>query len=292
MLTRRETRVRPGLDDKVLADWNGLVIAALVRAGLALDRPAWISRAEQAFQFVIGTMARDGRLGHSWRAGALVIPGFALDYAAMMRAALALSEATGAAEYLDQAKAWRDVLLSEYRVPETGLLAMTAQTTADPLIVRPQPSNDEAVPNANGVFADALVRLAALTGAETDRQLADKTVARLSTVAWTSPAGHASILNALDLHLRGLTVVVTGDETGALRQAALRLPVLDRIAVVSDPAILAADHPAKAQALSEDGPRALVCAGMRCSLPVLTAEDLRRMADEMLAPETARTDGC
>ena len=282
LLTRRETRVRPGLDDKVLADWNGLMIAALVRAGLALDRPAWVSLAEQAFRFIVGAMVRDGRLGHAWRAGALVFPGFALDYAAMMRAALALHEATNATAYLDYAKAWRGVLLADYRVPETSLLAMTAQDTADPLVVRPQPSHDEAVPNANGVFAEAMVRLAGLTGAEADRQIAEETVARLSFVAWTAPAGHASLLNALDLHLRGLTVVVTGDHhTGVLRRAALRLPYLDRIGVVSDPTALAGDHPAKTQASAEGDPQALVCAGMRCSLPVTTATDLTRIAEEM-----------
>ncbi len=281
LLARRATRVRPGRDDKVLADWNGLMIAALVRAGLALDRPAWVSLAEQAFGFIAATMTRDGRLGHSWRAGALIFPGFALDHAALMRAGLALHEATGAAAYLDYAKTWRDALLSDYLVPETGLLAMTAQDTVDPLLVRPQPSHDDAVPNANGVFAEALARLAALTGAEDDRRLADETVARLSAIAWTAPAGHASILNALDLHLRGLTVIVAGDDAGALRQAALRLPYLDRLAVAGDPAALAPDHPAKAQALAEGGPHALVCAGMRCSLPVTTAEDLARTAEKM-----------
>ena len=281
LLARRETRVRPGLDDKVLADWNGLMIAALVRAGLALDRPAWISLAEQAFAFIVGAMVRDRRLGHSWRAGALVFPGFALDYAAMMRAALALHEATNATAYLDQAKAWRNVLLADYHIPDTGLLAMTAQETADPLVVRPQPSHDEAVPNANGVFAETMVRLAGLTSAEADRQRAEETVARLSFVAWTAPAGHASLLNALELHLRGLTIVVTGDQTGVLRQAALRLPYLDRIAVVSDPTALAADHPAKTQMSAEGDPQALVCAGMRCSLPVATATDLTRIAEGM-----------
>src|SRR3954452_23672374 len=281
LLARRATRVRPGRDDKVLADWNGLMIAALVRAGLALDRPAWVSLAEQAFGFIAATMTRGGRLGHSWRAGALIFPGFVLDHAALMRAALVLHEATGAAAYLDYAKTWCDALLSDYLVPETGLLAMTTQDSVDPLLVRPQPSHDDAVPNANGVFAEALARLAALTGAEDDRRLADETVARLSAIAWTAPAGHASILNALDLHLGGLTVIVAGDDAGALRQAALRLPYLDRLAVVGDPAALAPDHPAKAQALAEGGPHALVCAGMRCSLPVTTAEDLARTAEKM-----------
>jgi len=95
LLARRATRVRPGLDDKVLADWNGLMIAALVRAATLLDRPEWIGMAQTAHRFIAESMSREGRLGHSWREGALIFPGFALDHAAMMRAALALSKRPG-----------------------------------------------------------------------------------------------------------------------------------------------------------------------------------------------------
>ena len=107
LLAHRAGRIRPGLDDKVLADWNGLMIAALVRAALALERPEWIELAQPAFAFVGAQMSRGDSLGHSWRAGQLIFPGFALDHAAMMRAALALHEATGEAAYLDRARAWR-----------------------------------------------------------------------------------------------------------------------------------------------------------------------------------------
>jgi uncharacterized protein YyaL (SSP411 family) len=279
---RRASRIRPGLDDKVLADWNGLMIAAIVRAALALDRPDWMPLAETAFRFVASAMAKEDQLGHSWRAGSLVFPGFALDHAAMMRAALALHEAMGEGAYLDHARAWRDVLIRNYSIPETGLLAMTA-ANGDRLIVRPQPSQDEAVPNANGVFAEALVRLAALTGAEEDRRLADDTLAHLSGVAASAPVGHTSILNALDLSLRGLNVVVVNDVNGPLTAAARRLPYVERsVSAVRDPAALADMHPAKELARAARGPTALVCAGMRCSLPVTTAGDLENTAAQML----------
>ena len=95
---RRETRVRPGLDDKILADWNGLMIAALVNAGVIFERPGWLTLAKRAFDFVAQQMVQsktDQRLGHSWRDGKLLFPGLASDFAAMIRAALALYEATG-----------------------------------------------------------------------------------------------------------------------------------------------------------------------------------------------------
>ncbi|MEZ5889307.1 MAG: thioredoxin domain-containing protein [Xanthobacteraceae bacterium] len=98
LLDARARRVRPGLDDKVLADWNGLMIAALANAGSLLDEPGWIALARRAFDFIAREMTRGDRLGHSWRATArLLFPGLASDFAAMIRAALALFEATGEA---------------------------------------------------------------------------------------------------------------------------------------------------------------------------------------------------
>ncbi len=281
LLEYRATRVRPGLDDKVLADWNGLMISSLVRAGLLLDQPDWISLEERAFQFIRSTMARNSRLGHSWRGGSLIFPGFALDYAAMMRAALAIFEATRRAEYLEDARRWRDVLVNEYRVAHTGVLAMTAEQ-GEPLVVRPQPTHDEAVPNANGVFVEALVRLAALTGEENDRQMVEQELTTLVGVAVGSPLSHTSILNALDLHLRGLTIVVTGEENGDLTRAALRLPYIERsVCAAADVSGLSDAHPAKAQARQGRGPQALVCAGMSCSLPITSPADLVHRASEM-----------
>ena len=75
LLELREKRVRPGLDDKVLADWNGLMIAALVNAGLILEEPEWLAMAKQAFDFIAANMTKGDRLGHSWRAGKLTFPG-------------------------------------------------------------------------------------------------------------------------------------------------------------------------------------------------------------------------
>jgi len=285
LLARRAARVRPGLDDKVLADWNGLMIGALVRAAPLLGRLDWIGLAQRAYGFVSGSMSRDGRLGHSWRGGALIFPGFALDHAAMMRAALALFEVTSEPSYLRDAQAWRDVLLSEFLVEETGCLAMTAQG-ADPLVVRPQPTHDEAVPNANGVFAEALVRLAQVTETQGDTQRAAETLSRLLGVARSSPLGHTSILNALDLHLRGLSILVTGIQAGALHEAALAVPYPERsVRRLREGEALDDNHPAKALAASGADAQALVCAGQRCSLPVTDADGLRARVREMLAAE-------
>ncbi|MXQ11828.1 thioredoxin domain-containing protein [Microvirga makkahensis] len=283
LLQRRSARVRPGLDDKVLADWNGLMIASLARAAPLLGRWEWIGLAERAYGFVRKEMSRSGQLGHSWRGGSLIFPGFALDHAAMMRAALALNEVTSDDSYLRDAETWRDVLLTEFMIEGTGCLAMTARS-ADPLVVRPQPTHDDAVPNANGVFAEALVRLAQLTESQADHRRAGDVLAQLLGVARSSPLGHTSILNALDLHLRGLSILITGNEAEALHGAALRVPYPDRSVRLLRPGeALDENHPAKALASSSPEAQALVCAGMRCSLPVTSPEALSGRVGEMMA---------
>ena len=74
----REKRIHPGLDDKVLADWNGLMIAALANAGAMLGEPSWVAMGARVFDFIVRSMARNDRLGHSWREGRLLYPGLAL----------------------------------------------------------------------------------------------------------------------------------------------------------------------------------------------------------------------
>ena len=94
LLLARGARVRPATDDKVLADWNGLTIAALAFAGVTFNRTDWIDLATAAYDFITRTMMRDGRLAHAWRDGKAVYPGLATDYAALAKACLALHAAT------------------------------------------------------------------------------------------------------------------------------------------------------------------------------------------------------
>lgn len=159
----REPRVRPGWDDKVLADWNGMMIAALARAGVTFSEAAWIDAARSAFEFVRTRMTRDGRLHHTWRHGVLKHPASVDDYANMAAAALALERATGSPDYRDQAVAWIDVLDRHYWDPEAGGYHFAASDTPA-LIVRTKAIHDNAVPAGNGTLVDVLARLYLLTG--------------------------------------------------------------------------------------------------------------------------------
>ena len=276
LLAVRATRVRPGLDDKVLADWNGLMIAALTNAGLMFGEPAWHEMAVRAFVFVARAMSRDDRLGHSWRAGQLKFPGLASDFAAMVRAALALHEATGEQKYLDQALAWQRALDRDYANKETGTYYLTA-ADAEGLIVRPAATTDEATPNHNAVAAGNLIRLALLAGDDAWREKADHLIAAIAPQAIENLYMHMALLNAIDLRLRAVEIVVTGEGAGsnALLDAARKLPPLDRIVLhAPSSAALAPNHPARAKLDAAKEPRAFICIGETCSLPVTDPEKI------------------
>jgi uncharacterized protein YyaL (SSP411 family) len=272
LLAVRDKRVRPGLDDKILADWNGLMIAALANAGILFDEPAWIDMAQRAFAFVAGNMTRGDRLGHSWRDGKLIFPGLASDFAGMIRAALALHEATEDRAYLDRALAWQKAFDRHYGDPVGYFL--TADD-AEGLVVRPAPTHDEATPNPNALAGQNLIRLAVLTGDDTWRAAADHLFDGVLPRAFANLVAHAALLNALDFRLRAAEIVVTGEDAEALFAAALQLPFLDRVVLrASSTDALTPSHPARAKLAAHAGPAAFVCVGERCSLPVSEPEKL------------------
>jgi uncharacterized protein YyaL (SSP411 family) len=279
LLTAREQRIRPGLDNKALADWNGLMIAALANAGAMLHQPSWIARAQEAFAFVERHMTRGDRLGHSWRDGRLLYPGLASDHAAMVKAALALHEATAAPEYLARASQWQRALDRHYvRPADTGGYYLTADD-AEGLIVRPDSTIDEATPNPNGVTAQNLIRLAVLTGDDTWRQKADVLFDRLLPTAAQSMYLHASLANALDLRLRAIEVTAIGPQADQFAAVALELPFLERVVMrAARPQDLPAAHSGQALSLSDSQTVALVCAGQKCSLPITDPHQLAATA--------------
>jgi len=279
LLAVRGMRVRPGLDDKVLADWNGLMIAALVNAGIILDEPNWLTTARRAFDFIAQCMTRGERLGHSWRDGKLLFPGLASDFAAMIRAALALYEATGERRFLDQALTWQLAFDRHYSDPDTGGYYLSADDASD-LLLRPHSTSDDATPNPNAVAAQNLVRLAVMAGDDAWRQKADRMIEAILSTTERNLFGHVALLNALDLRLRGAEIITTGNDAERFAQVALKLPYLDRIVLRAESsANLSASHPAQEKLKATSDSVAFICIAERCSLPLRNAE---RIASALL----------
>ena len=280
LLAARNKRVPPGRDDKILADWNGLMIAGLVRAAGLLGSKDWLVLAAGAFRFVTESMADGAGLAHSYRGGRLIAPGFALDHAAMAEAALALHDSTGDEHYFALARRWSLHLDRYYREADSGLLRMTRADSAE-LPVIPRPTHDDAVPNANGVHAANLLRIAAQTGLSEDREQADRFLSAILAVAARAPMAHGSVMNAYDLARNGVEIVLAGPGREAFREAALALPHLTTMLVTCpDPDGLQPDHPAHAYAKHARNGAAFICRHGRC-LPPIT--DPNRLAEAVAA---------
>jgi len=279
LLAARSKRVRPGFDDKVLADWNGLTIHALARAGALFDRPDWTHAAVRAFEAIARTMSDGKRLYHSARNGRTGAEGMAEDYAAMARAALQLHKVTGDTAYLEQAIIWVDVLHDHFRDPDRHGYFMTADD-AEGLIVRSRNVLDNAVPSANGLMMGVLAHLFHLTGNEVYRARADELVTAFTGDVAAGRYGAACFLNGFDLLTDPVHVTVIGhsDDPGrtALINCALRcgLPnlILDRRCPDET---VPPTHPAYGKTLVGGASAAYLCRGETCSLPITSPQALQ-----------------
>ena len=277
LFARREGRVRPGWDDKVLADWNGLMIAALAEAGAAFGRPDWLAAAEKAFDFIQKTMGDESRLAHAWRRGQSRHAGMLDDYAAMAHAGLTLFEHTGTPAYLDAAETWIATLDTHFLDRENGGYFLTADDVDD-VLVRPKNAHDSAQPSGNGLMLAVLTRAFHLTGNLTYRDRAEALISAFSGELERNFVPLATLLNALELHLDALQIVIVGDpkstEAMALRDVVRQRCLPNRVLQVrAASADLPAGHPAAGK--DATGPAtAFVCRGTRCSLLVTTPEAL------------------
>ncbi|HEX2257847.1 MAG TPA: glycoside hydrolase family 76 protein, partial [Afifellaceae bacterium] len=268
LLEIRNRRPQPGRDDKALADWNGAAITGLAQAGLALSRPDWLEVAAGAFRFVSETMTREGgRLGHSWMEGQLVFPGFATDYAQMIRAALTLYGATAEEAYLDQARRWYQGLEADYWDEAAGRYWLTA-ASGEALVARPSASSDDPMPSANGVMVQTCVQLFNLTAEERYRTRAEAILNGHASEMAADIVGGAGLLAGLDSVLRGRLALLTGG--GDLE------PLRRLVRHEADPALLVMESAngkgepprPEMQVMAGDETALLLCDAAACRAPV------------------------
>ena len=284
LLKEREKRVRPGWDDKVLADWNGLAITALADAGSVFGETAWVAAAETAFAFVRDRMTVNGRLHHSARNGKLRNLAMLDDYANMAAAGLALLEATGDAGYLEQSKRWLEELDLRFWDSGNGGYFFTADD-ADDLIVRTKSIHDNAVPAGNGIMLAVLARLFYLTGEEAYLRKAEAVLAAFAGEISRNFFPMSTFVNAAEFLSNALQIVISGTRgdaaTDALARQVLDLSLPNRILTIVDPETkLPSGHPAAGKGQIDGKPTAYVCAGLTCGPPVTDPDALRGALEE------------
>ncbi len=286
LLRARSERVAPALDDKVIAGWNGLMIAALARAGAVLDDEALTSAAREALDFAKRALFAEGELlriytsrGREDDEGEARIGAFLEDYGALADAAIDVHQATFDPRALDFADSLVRAALARFWDAEAG--AFHFAEASDELVVRAHDVYDGATPSGTSTLCSALLRLAALTGEAAHAEVAERALRALAGPVAKNPFAFGHAICAMDLYLRGATTVVIvgrGDDpkVGELLSAARS---------VFDPNLLVAraqpgDEESHAARLLGDGATredaaAFVCKNRTCGLPLTDADALR-----------------
>ena len=272
LLAARLKRAAPIRDDKILADWNGMMIAALVRAGSAFRKPDWILRAAKAFEFISQTLGDGDRLYHSWRGGQRGYMGFADDYAQMARAAFVLWEVTGEKRYLDKAQTWMHTLNEHFWDAAHGGYYYTADDS-EPLMFRARMVFDQNTPSGNGVMVGLLAQLFYVTADQTYRERGNALIEAFSGEVGRAFLSMGTYLNGLDTTMAGFDVVILGPrshpKTQELIAAVHGRSLPQRTLQVADSGnALPLGHPAYGKPMENGLPTAYVCQRMTSSAPI------------------------
>jgi uncharacterized protein YyaL (SSP411 family) len=278
LFERRAQRIRPGLDDKVLAGWNGLAIRALAEAGAALDEPAYLEAGAQTAEFVLSRLRADDErqgLRRAWAKGKTgQTPAFLEDYAAMGVGLLSLYAATGELRWFSEA----DRLIRQIpdRFGSEGGAMFSSES--DELIKRPRDLFDNPLPSGNSLAAEALLLLSLYTGEADLRDLAEANLRGVSSLIARYPlgVGHAlAIISSIQGGLRELAVVGTGREKMLAVYWSRYRPevVLAQSDVANHTVPLLMDR------AGAPGGLAYVCSGMVCRSPTNNPDELAVLLD-------------
>jgi uncharacterized protein len=277
----RERRVKPGRDEKVLTAWNGLMLASFAEASAILDRADYGQVARANAKFLLSDLMRDGLLLRSYKAGESKLNAYLEDYANLIHGLIALYEATGELEWLENAIGLADKMIEQFWDDEAGGFFFTGKSH-EQLIVRSKEWFDNATPSGNSVAAFSLLRLALLTANDDYRRRAVTILRLMADQLRRYPSAFGFALAALDFYISSpIEVAIVGDGSdrrmGDLIQAFWSLYLPNRILALCaksfDEAASRIPLLTGRDTLSTR-PTAFVCEGYACKTPALSAVEL------------------
>ena len=281
LLERRAARAQPARDDKALAAWNGLAIAAFAEAGRLLDRPDYTDAAVRAATTIVdGLLADDGTLQRSWKDGRAVGAGVLEDYSHLAEGLLALYETTFDERWFTLARGLADQILVRFEDPAGGFYDTASDH--ERLITRPKDPQDNAVPSGGAMATTVLLRLAAWTGEGRYRDVAERALGTVAPYLTRYPSGFAQWLVAAAFAAGDVVEVAVVGDPGEDATGALLEPVRTRwrpfqvLAAAAPATVLASAVALLHDRVAIDGqPTAYVCRDFACELPVTDPEALR-----------------
>ena len=279
LLIERAKRIRPGRDEKILTSWNGLIIKGMAQAGRFLNEKEFISSAEQAVEFIMTNMFKDGRLFATHKDGKSHLNAYLDDYAFLLDALLELLQANWNERYLEFAIELADALREHFEDKSQGGFYFTANDHEN-LIQRPKPMSDEAIPSGNAIAAYALNRLGQLVSETKYLNAADRTVLNSWPSLSQAPYAHGAMLDALEEQLYSPDlIIIRGNQNDKVEWLhELDKEYVPRLLVFFIPNDTEVKHPVlKEKAAASSVTTAYVCRNNVCKPPVASIDELMKI---------------
>jgi uncharacterized protein len=283
LLAKREQRVKPTRDEKVLASWNGLMLVTLAEAASILGRDDYLFAAAANGSFLLDRMAYDGKLQHIYTDGIAKIDGFLEDYASVIEGLLALHQATLSGKWLKSAIALADTMVNQFYDSKTGLLYDTPPGQND-LIVRPRNNFDGAIPAGTSLATLMLLKMSLLTGNTKYYEIADQELRSISNIAGNAPLGYSEWLCALDFYLSvPEEIILIGNIDNPLARKMANVVYHkwqpNKVMAAFDPAD--SDSVPELPVFSGRGaasgqPAVYICRNYSCQVPITSIEELEK----------------
>ena len=281
LFVAREERVKPGLDDKILTSWNGLMLKAFALAARFFggESAKFLTTAEKNVVFVKTQLYKDGRLLHTHKNGISKITGMLEDYALYALGLLELYRTTFKREHLEFALELTNKAIELFSDPNGGFF--DTPIDGEKLLIRPKGYFDSAMPSGNGAMAMLLIQLARLTGKHEWESLALEPIKHMSEVMHRQPTGFGSLLQALEAHASPMReIAIVGDfereDTKALVKV-LNSRFMPHLAVVVAPAGESYLPVLEQREMLGGLSTAYVCENLACQLPVTTPSELEKL---------------
>ncbi len=282
LFAHREGRITPARDEKILTEWNGLMIHALAECGVVLGRADALQAAVQAADFILSTMRQqDGKLYRSYKDGRARFNGYLEDYAALIRGLIALYEATFDLRWLGEASRLTQLMFAQFHDAENGGFFQTG-IDHEKLVVRRKDFIDNAIPSGNALAAEALVRLSVLVGTPTYRQEAMRIVLTMKEAMARQPNGFGRLLALLETLLHPSQEIAIVGEANSTATATLLAEVRrhflpNTVLALKEPTVESMLPLLAGRTLVSGEAAAYVCENYSCQLPVTTSAELRRL---------------
>jgi hypothetical protein len=280
LYAQRTNRIAPGLDDKILTGWNGMMLASLAEAGRVLERRDYCEAAVRNAEFLLSSLMQDGQLLRTWKGGRAKIAAFLEDYGNLIDGLIELYQTTFDVRWFTEARRLADVVLARFAAEDGGFY--DTADTHEKLIARPRSLQDNATPSGNAMMAKSLVRLAAYTGDGRYETAARGAFAPLAAAMRQYPQAFGESLSAVDLLVRGIDeIAIVGDpaevatrELLAVAQVAYRPGAIVALATAN---VSGEDTiPLLSYRTMKGGvPTVYVCRHFTCQMPVTTTEAMR-----------------